>query len=214
MRPVGAPLAHLGAALVRRSMAPKRARAVASASTSTKKPKAGDDGDATGRFFLVKSEPDDFSLDDLRASPGGVAQWDGVRNAQARNLMKTMRVGDRAFFYHSSCKVPAVVGVCEVVKTAYPDPTALDPKAPGFDPKSDPTNPKWLCVDVKFIRAMRREVTLSELRREAAGDGVTGADGAKALASMTLLHRARLSVQPVTRAEWEHVLRLEEDEAP
>ena len=213
MRPVGAPLAHLGAALVRRSMAPKRARAIASASTSTKKPKPGDDGDATG-LWLLKSEPDEFSLDDLRASPGGVAQWDGVRNAQARNLMKTMRVGDRAFFYHSSCKVPAVVGVCEVVKTAYPDPTALDPKAPGFDPKSDPTNPKWLCVDVKFIRAMRREVTLSELRREAAGDGVTGADGAKALASMTLLHRARLSVQPVTRAEWEHVLRLEEEAAP
>ena len=95
MRPVGAPLAHLGAALVRRSMAPKRARAVASASTSTKKPKAGDDGDAN---WLLKTEPDEFSLDDLRASPGGVAQWDGVRNAQARNLMKTMRVGDRAFF--------------------------------------------------------------------------------------------------------------------
>ena len=134
----------------------------------------------------MKSEPDEFSLDDLRASHGGVAQWDGVRNAQARNLMKTMRVGDRAFFYHSSCKVPAVVGICEVVKAAYPDPTALDPKAQGFDPKSTPTNNRWLCVDVEFIRAMSRTVTLSELRREAAGDGVTGEDGAKALASMTL----------------------------
>ena len=205
MRAALGALAHLG------KMAPKRARPVASGlATSTKKPKAGeDDGDGTSGLWLVKSEPDEFSLDDLRASHGGVAQWDGVRNAQARNLMKTMRVGDRAFFYHSSCKVPAVVGICEIVKAAYPDPTALDPKAPGFDPKSTPTNNRWLCVDVEFIRAMSRTVTLSELRREAAGDGVTGEDGAKALASMTLLNRPRLSVQRVTRVEWEHVLRLE-----
>jgi len=205
MRAALGALAHLGKMA---RMAPKRARAVASAAASTKNPKAGDD-DASSGLWLVKSEPDEFSLDDLRASPGGVAQWDGVRNAQARNLMKTMRVGDRAFFYHSSCKVPAVVGICEVVKAAYPDPTALDPKAHGFDPKSTPSNNRWLCVDFEFIRAMSRTVTLSELRREAAGDGVTGEDGAKALASMTLLNRPRLSVQRVTRVEWEHVLRLE-----
>ena len=205
MRAALGALAHLVKAA---RMAPKRARPVASAAASTKNPKA-DDGDASSGLWLVKSEPDEFSLDDLRASPGGVAQWDGVRNAQARNLMKTMRVGDRAFFYHSSCKVPAVVGICEVVKAAYPDPTALDPKAHGFDPKSTPSNNRWLCVDFEFIRAMSRTVTLSELRREAAGDGVTGEDGAKALASMTLLNRPRLSVQRVTRVEWEHVLRLE-----
>ena len=205
MRAALGALAHLGKMA---RMAPKRARAVASAAASTKNPKAGDD-DASSGLWLVKSEPDEFSLDDLRASPGGVAQWDGVRNAQARNLMKTMRVGDRAFFYHSSCKVPAVVGICEVVKAAYPDPTALDPKAHGFDPKSTPSNNRWLCVDFEFIRAMSRTVTLSELRREAAGDGVTGEDGAKALSSMTLLNRPRLSVQRVTRVEWEHVLRLE-----
>ena len=205
MRAALGALAHLGKMA---RMAPKRARAVASAAASTKNPKAGDD-DASSGLWLVKSEPDEFSLDDLRASHGGVAQWDGVRNAQARNLMKTMHVGDRAFFYHSSCKVPAVVGICEIVKAAYPDPTALDPKAQGFDPKSTPTNNRWLCVDVEFIRAMSRTVTLSELRREAAGDGVTGEDGAKALASMTLLNRPRLSVQRVTRVEWEHVLRLE-----
>ena len=202
MRAALGALAHLG------KMAPKRTRAVASAAASTKNPKAGDD-DASSGLWLVKSEPDEFSLEDLRASHGGVAQWDGVRNAQARNLMKTMRVGDRAFFYHSSCKVPAVVGICEIVKAAYPDPTALDPKAQGFDPKSTPCNNRWLCVDFEFIRAMSRTVTLSELRREAAGDGVTGEDGAKALASMTLLNRPRLSVQRVTRVEWEHVLRLE-----
>ena len=80
-----------------------------------------------------------------------------------RDSMKTMRVGDRAFFYHSSCKVPAVVGICEVVTTAYPDPTALDPKAHGFDPKSTPSNNRWLCVDFEFIRAMSRTVTLLSL---------------------------------------------------
>ena len=193
-------------------MAPKRARprpVESAASAAKKKAKGGGSLAETSGLWLLKSEPHEFSLAHLRDSNGGIAPWDGVRNAQARNMLKSMRVGDRAFFYHSSCKVPAIVGICEVVKTAYPDPTALDPKHERYDHKSDPANPKWVCVDVKFVREMKREVTLAELRQEATGTGATGADGAKALASMTLLNRARLSVQPVTSAEWEHVLRLE-----
>lgn len=104
-------------------------------------------------LFLVKSEPDDFSIQDLRDSPNGVAPWDGVRNPQARNILRQMRLGDKAFFYHSSCKIPAIVGVCEVAREAYPDHTALDPEHSGYDPahaakhaSGSDVEPKWYMV--------------------------------------------------------------------
>jgi predicted RNA-binding protein with PUA-like domain len=148
--------------------------------------------------------------------------------AQARNVLREMRVGDLAFFYHSSCKVPVIVGICEVVREAYPDHTALDPNHVGYDskfaakhvehatkrehtPSEVPIPPKWYMVDVKFVRELQHPVKLAELREESKGEsaGTEGA-GAEALKEMVLLKRARLSVQPVSQGEWDHVMRLEE----
>lgn len=149
-------------------------------------------------FWLLKSEPEVFSIDHLYRAPKRTTHWDGVRNYQARNYMRDgMRVGDRAFFYHSNCEVPGIVGIVEVVREAYPDHTAFDPDDPHFDPKSDPENPRWLMVDVKFVRKFRRTVSLAELRERAA------------LKSMPLVRKGnRLSVMPVTNAEWHVILEM------
>lgn len=147
------------------------------------------------RYWLVKSEPDVFSFDDLLASPGRTTSWDGVRNYQARNFMRDdMKKGDRVLFYHSSTDPMAVVGVSEVVREAYPDHTAFDPKDPHFDPKSKRDMPTWYMVDVKALHKFRRPVTLAELRTT------------KGLEKMVLLQKgSRLSVQPVSRREFEIV---------
>lgn len=144
------------------------------------------------RYWLVKSEPDCFSWDDLERAPRRTAHWDGVRNHQARNFMRDgMRLGDLVFFYHSSADPTAIVGVAEVVREAYPDHTAFDPAADHFDARSDAESPTWVMVDLRARERFPRPITLAELKR-AAG-----------LEQMVLLKRgSRLSVQPVSAEEW------------
>lgn len=150
-------------------------------------------------YWLFKSEPEEFSLDDLYASPKRTAMWDGVRNYQARNMMRDqMRVGDEGFFYHSNCKVPGIVGIVEVVKGGYPDPTAFDPEDKHYDPKSDPEDPRWYCVDVKYRRRLGRVIPLTELKAN------------PALREMALVRRGnRLSVMPVDDDAWRAILEME-----
>jgi predicted RNA-binding protein with PUA-like domain len=145
------------------------------------------------RYWLMKSEPGEYSIDDLETD--GTTHWDGVRNYQARNLMRDeMVVGDRVLFYHSNAKPPAVVGVAEVARTAYPDHTQFDPEDKHFDPKSDPDNPRWIMVDVKFVEKLPRQVGLPELKEYSELD------------DMVLLNRSRLSVQPVTKKQFDFIV--------
>jgi predicted RNA-binding protein with PUA-like domain len=150
-------------------------------------------------YWLMKSEPSVFGIDDLKAKPKQTAFWDGVRNYQARNFMRDgMKKGDQIFFYHSSCPEPGIVGIAQVAREAYADQTAFDPKDPHYDPKSDPENPIWMGVDVKFVRKLKRVLSLEELKREPRLDG------------FALLRRGnRLSVMPVSDAHWKIVLGLE-----
>ena len=150
--------------------------------------------------WLMKSEPEEFSIDDLRARPKKTEPWDGVRNYQARNMMRDeMKKGDLIFFYHSNCEVPGIVGIAKVAREGYPDPTAFDPADKHYDPKSDPEDPRWFHVDVKFVRKLSRTIPLSELKSH------------EALAEMPLVRRGnRLSVMPVTAEQWEYVLGLED----
>ncbi|MDE2628212.1 MAG: EVE domain-containing protein [Burkholderiales bacterium] len=147
--------------------------------------------------WLMKSEPTECSIDDLASAPAQTVPWVGVRNYQARNFMRDeMRVGDGVLFYHSSCAEPGVAGLAEVVRPAYPDATQFDPHSPYFDPKSSPAAPRWVHVDVKLVRKTRL-LALSEMR------------STPALASMQLLKRGnRLSITPVSAAEWRAVLAL------
>jgi predicted RNA-binding protein with PUA-like domain len=151
--------------------------------------------------WLMKSEPDVFGIDDLAARPGQTEPWDGVRNYQARNMIRDeMQRGDPILFYHSNCAEPGVVGLMEVAAAARPDPTAFDPDAKYFDPKSDPDNPRWFLVDVRYVRRLARKITLAELKRYADGP----------LADLPLLRRGnRLSVMPVTAEQWDFILALE-----
>ena len=146
-------------------------------------------------YWLMKSEPDEVSIDDLAAR--GSVPWIGVRNYQARNFMRdAMKVGDQAFFYHSSCAVPGIAGLCEVSAPAHADATQFDPASPYFDPKATPDKPRWLCVDVKFVRKTRL-LTLGELRAH------------PGLRDMQILQRGnRLSITPVTAAEWNLILEM------
>jgi predicted RNA-binding protein with PUA-like domain len=147
--------------------------------------------------WLVKSEPDVFSIDDLARAPRRTTSWEGVRNFQARNFLRAMRLGDRVLFYHSNAAPPAVAGVVEVVREAYPDPTACDPRSDYHDPRATPDNHLWSMVDVRLVEIFPRTVPLEELR------------GVKALAGMELLRRgSRLSVQPVTAAEFRTIEKL------
>jgi len=146
------------------------------------------------RYWLMKSEPAEFSIDDLAAAPRKTAPWFGVRNYQARNYMRDqMRVGDGVFFYHSSCEEPGIAGIAKVASSAYPDSTQFDRKSPYFDPKSSPDAPRWLHVDVKLVRKTRL-IGLAELRRH------------PELAAMRVLARGnRLSITPVEPDEWEFI---------
>ena len=152
-------------------------------------------------YWLMKSEPDEFSIDDLAASPRKTAHWDGVRNYQARNMMRDeMKRGDRVFYYHSNCAEPGIVGIARVAKKGYPDHTAFDPNDKHFDPKSDPDNPRWYMVDIAFVRKFKRNISLAQLREHADG----------ALSDLVLLRRGnRLSVMPVTKPQWDFILDLE-----
>jgi predicted RNA-binding protein with PUA-like domain len=151
--------------------------------------------------WLLKSEPDTFGIDHLAAKPKQTTAWDGVRNYQARNMLRdSLKKGDTAFFYHSSCEVPGIAGIVRVVKEGYPDATAFDPKHHHYDPESRRSDPRWFVVDVKLERKLKRVITLDELRRHA--DDV--------LSDFVILRRGnRLSVTPVTKAEWDFVLALE-----
>jgi predicted RNA-binding protein with PUA-like domain len=151
------------------------------------------------RYWLMKSEPSVFSIDDLAASPKQTTGWDGVRNYQARNFMREMVPGDQILFYHSNADPPAVVGIAEVVKRAYPDPTQFDKKDPHYDPESDPAAPRWDMVDIKFVRKFKAPLSLDRLREESQ------------LKGMVLLRKgSRLSVQPVAEEEWNHIMKLAE----
>lgn len=151
------------------------------------------------QFWLMKSEPSAFSIEDLRDAPGRTTCWDGVRNYQARNYMRAMKVGDRVLFYHSNADPPAIVGVADVVREAYPDHTAFDPGHKHFDPKSRREHPTWDMVDIRFVRQFATPLALDALR-EMPG-----------LERMELLRKgSRLSVQPVRLQEWAIILRLAE----
>jgi len=153
---------------------------------------------ARRRYWLMKSEPDAFSFADLTAARGRWTCWDGVRNFQARNLMRDeMQIGDGVLYYHSNAKPPGVAGLAEVVREAYPDPTQFDPKDGHFDPKSDPDDPRWLMVDIRAVGPVPSFVSLEALKAEPKLEGM-----------MVTRRGARLSVQPVTAAEWRTVLAL------
>ena len=147
--------------------------------------------------WLMKSEPDAYSIDDLERD--GRDMWDGIRNYQARNMMRDdMEIGDDVFFYHSNCKEPAIVGLAKVVSEPYPDPTQFDPDSKYYDPKSDSDNPRWCLVDVEFVRKLDRPITLAELK------GHPGLDG------FVLTRRGnRLSIMPVIDTHWDLILGLE-----
>jgi predicted RNA-binding protein with PUA-like domain len=145
----------------------------------------------------MKSEPSVFSIDDLARSPKQTTCWDGVRNYLARNYLRSMGEGDCVLFYHSNADPPAVVGIAEVVKTAYPDPTQFDKADKHYDPDSDPEQPRWEMVDIKYVRKFAAPISLDRLR------------GDSKLKGMVLLQKgSRLSVQPVTPAEWARIMSL------
>jgi len=148
------------------------------------------------QYWLVKSEPGTFSFDDLMGSPKRTTAWDGVRNFAARNHLRAMRNGDRVFFYHSSVVPSAIVGLAEVVREAYPDPSALDAKDPHYDPKSKREDPTWVMVDIRAVEKLPRPVTLDEIKKT------------KGLDQMALVRLGRLSVQPVTPAEFATVMKM------
>ncbi|MCH8099350.1 MAG: EVE domain-containing protein [Proteobacteria bacterium] len=147
--------------------------------------------------WLMKSEPDVYSIDDLQRD--GREMWDSIRNYQARNMMRDdMRIGDEVFFYHSSCKEPGVVGVARVASEPYPDPVQFDKKSRYFDAKSDKDNPRWILVDVEFVRKLKRNITLTDIKAE------------KSLEDMILVRRGnRLSIMPVEKKHWDKILSLE-----
>lgn len=153
------------------------------------------------KYWLFKTEPDVFAIDDLARAPRRTTCWDGVRNYQARNFMRDgMRKGDLAFFYHSNCAQPGIVGVVKVVKEAYPDHSAFDRHDPHFDPASTRDNPRWLMVDVQLVRKLKRTISLAELKTYASAE----------LAEFALLRRGnRLSVMPVSDDHWHFILGLE-----
>jgi predicted RNA-binding protein with PUA-like domain len=148
-------------------------------------------------WWLIKSEPDTFSIQDLAKAPKQTTSWEGVRNYQARNFLRAMKRGDLAIYYHSNAAPPAAVGVAKVVREAYPDDSAWNPRSPYHDPKASPDHPLWSMVDVQLVEIFPREIPLDELR------------GVKALAGMELLRRgSRLSVTPVSAAEFRAIEKL------
>lgn len=150
-------------------------------------------------YWLMKSEPEEFGIDDLKKRENKTEHWDGVRNYQARNMMRDqMKKGDLVFFYHSNCDEPGIVGIAKIIREGYPDFTAFDPNDKHYDPKSDPDNPRWYMVDVKFVRKLKRTITLRELKED------------PNLSDMPLVRKGnRLSVMPVTKKQWDLVLSSE-----
>jgi len=152
-------------------------------------------------YWLIKSEPDVFSIDALAAAPKQITSWDGVRNYQVRNMMRdTMQVGDLAFFYHSSCPNPGIAGIVTINSAAYPDATQFDRKHDHYDAASERDNPRWLMIDVKLHRKLKRIITLEELRRHEKQE----------LKQLLILKRGnRLSITPVDATDWHFIINLE-----
>lgn len=152
------------------------------------------------KYWLFKSEPDDYSIDDLKNETSGFGRWDGIRNYQARNLLRDeTSIGDLVLFYHSSCKNVGVAGFAEITSAPYPDPLQFDPESKYFDAKSQEDNPRWLCVDVKYLNHIDNFVSLSKIK---AND---------ALKDMVLVNRSRLSIQPVRQQEWDIIYKMGEN---
>ena len=148
-------------------------------------------------YWLFKSEPDEYSLDDLANEPTGFGVWDGIRNYQARNILRDeIAIGDQVLFYYSSCKVPGVAGIAKVVREAYADPAQFDQNSRYYDEKSRTDNCRWYCVDVEFVEKFKQVVTLKSLKLQ------------PSLKEMVLLKQGRLSVQPVTQEQWKTILTL------
>ena len=153
-------------------------------------------------FWLVKSEPEVFSFDDLLAAPNQTTMWEGVRNYQARNFLRDgMQIGDRVLYYHSNATPPAVVGIAEVASAAYADPTQFDPQSPYYDPRATPERPRWVARDLRAVAKLARPVTLAELRQQ------------PELAQLRLLQRGnRLSVMPLTPHQYQFIVALAQKE--
>lgn len=149
------------------------------------------------QYWLFKAEPDVFGIEHLAAQPKKTGRWDGIRNYQARNFLRDqVAKGDAVFIYHSHCKQPGVVGIAEVVKAAYPDPTQFDPQSPYFDSKATPDLPRWVAVDIKLTSQFKQVIPLSLIKQQTV------------LENMVLLKQARLSIQPVSEHEWQTILQL------
>lgn len=150
------------------------------------------------KYWLFKSEPSCFGIDDLASRPDQTECWDGVRNYQARNMIRDdMKVGDQGFFYHSNCKEPGIVGLVEIVKSAYPDYTQFDPEADHYDPTSSSDNPRWVMVDVRFLKKFDRVLSLKELREN------------PQLSSLVVLRKgSRLSITPIAIDEYQAICSL------
>lgn len=146
-------------------------------------------------FWLMKSEPSTFSLTDLKRKKNAKDIWDGVRNYQARNFIRSMKPGDLAFFYHSNCEIPGIVGIIEIASSPYPDPTAFDLQSKYYDPKSTTNNPRWFVVDVTFKKAFKNILSLKDIKSNSK------------IKELPLIQKGcRLSVMPVTPKEWQHIL--------
>ena len=149
-------------------------------------------------YWLMKSEPDVYGIEHLAKAPKQSDRWDGIRNYQVRNMIRDeIKKGDLAFFYHSRCKQPGIVGIVEIIKEAYPDTLAFDPKSKYYDVKSDPENPRWLMFDVQLKEIFSRTVTLTELKAQ------------KQLKNMRVVAKGnRLSIMPVSKAEWDFIVAM------
>lgn len=150
------------------------------------------------QYWLFKSEPETFSIDTLARRPKQTEHWDGVRNYQARNMLRDqIKVGDQGFFYHSSCTPPGIVGIVEIVKAGYPDGSAFDPESKYYDPTASRDNPRWFMVDVRLVKKFKQMITLEELKEHSA------------LRNMQVARRGnRLSITPVTEKEWKIILEM------
>ena len=150
------------------------------------------------RYWLMKSEPDTFGIEHLKNRPQQTEPWDGVRNYQARNMMRDeMAVGDKAFFYHSNCAEPGIVGIVQIIKAGYPDITALDPESKYYDPKASIDNPRWFRVDVKFEKQFQHVISLHTLKQHPQLEGMT-----------VLTKGNRLSITPVSEIHWQYIVSL------
>ncbi|XP_039214320.1 thymocyte nuclear protein 1 isoform X2 [Crotalus tigris] len=182
--------------------------------TSVKKDAGIEKSKTVYTHWLMKSEPESrlekgvdvkFGIEDLKAQPNQTACWDGVRNYQARNFLRDMKVGEEAFFYHSNCKDPGIAGIMKIVKEAYPDHTQFEKSSPYYDASSTKEDPRWSMVDVQFVRMTQRFIPLAELKAHHQAHQKSGGP----LKEMSLFTRRRLSIQPVSEEEFEFILSLE-----